>query len=387
MAEKITAVNGEILKWARIESKTPLEYVEKKFKNIHKWENGDDYPTYAQLKMLGDYYRKPIAVFFFPEPPMLRNLPSSFRTLPDIASSVINRELVKIIDWARVMQINLYEMNDEINPSINQLVHFNFDLSNLNTTAKQLRELFKANLSIQKKFSKPFDAFEFWRDCFHITGVYIFKEAFKNNDVSGFCIYDDVFPIICINNTLSPSRQIFTLFHEAYHLIHKIGGIDLLDDRKLGTKYYDGYEIEVACNQFAGEFLVPTEDFVIELREIGEVNNNAVEQLAKMYSVSREVIMRKLLNIGRINRSTYEDKRNEYNQDWFRNNEDDKNKKSKSTGNYFATQLTYKGRQYTELAFNGYYAQKYNITQLAHYMGMKIQSVQTIATQKGWGVL
>lgn len=385
MAEKITSVNYEMLAWARVQSSIPLETVEKKLKNVSMWENGEDYPTYAQLRTLSDLYRKPLAVFFFPEPPNIKNIPSSFRTLPENASSIITKEVTKVIDWARVMQLNLYELNDQVNPAEKKITDISFDISSIGSTAKQLREVLDAPLSEQKKIHKLTDAFEYWRECFFNVGIYVFKEAFKDNAVSGFCIYDEEFPVICINNSLSLSRQIFTLFHEMYHLIHQTGGIDLLDDSIISSQQYDGYEIERQCNKFAGEFLVPTNDFLTIARRMGRLDDKKIENLASMYNVSREVIMRKLLDNRMITIQQYEEKREEYNAEYFRFSE--ASKKKNGGGNYFHTQLAYKGKQYTELAFNGYYAQKYPVTQLARYMGMKVSSIQAIASQKGWGAV
>ncbi len=97
MAEKITSINKSMLTWARESTVTPIEVMEEKFKNIRKWESGDDYPTYAQLRALSDYYRKPIVVFFFPEPPKMKNIASSFRTFPSAVGSVFNRNNVQIM--------------------------------------------------------------------------------------------------------------------------------------------------------------------------------------------------------------------------------------------------------------------------------------------------
>jgi Zn-dependent peptidase ImmA (M78 family) len=58
--------------------------------------------------------------------------------------------------------------------------------------------------------------------------VSVFKDAFRVDDYSGFCLYDDEFPLIYVNNSTSKTRQIFTLFHELAHLISHTSGIDTL---------------------------------------------------------------------------------------------------------------------------------------------------------------
>ena len=387
MAEKITSINNKMLIWAREESNTTLQVAEQRFENIRKWESGDDYPTYAQLRLLSNFYKKPIAVFFFPEAPVLKSISSSFRTLPTNAfSHIINREITKTINWARVMQLNLYELTDCINPASINLIDCSFNTASINNTAKQLRRLLGASLCEQKRIGKLSSAFEYWRDHFFQIGVFIFKEAFKDDGISGFCLYDDVFPIICVNNSLSYSRQIFTLFHEIYHLIHHTGGIDLLDDTLINSQFNKELEIEQNCNNFASEFLVPDDDFTDVAKHIRTISDQEVEELANLYKVSREVIMRKFLNRKLISNEQYEKNRDKYNKDYLRYAEEEK-KKNKDGGYYYPTQLAYKGKHYTELAFRGYYAQKYSITHLANFMGMKVSSVQSIASKKGWGTL
>lgn len=384
MAEKITAINPQLLVWARESSGTSLEEAEKKFDNLRSWESGEDFPTYAQIKMLGAYYRKPIAVFFFPTVPEYKNIPASCRTLPDSMFSVFNRDVVKIVDWARAMQINLYELNNNLNPSKIKLTSLDFNASNLDITAQQLRNFLQAPLTEQKKIQKKEDAFEYWRDRFYSIGVYVFKNAFKDNSVSGFCIYDEEFPVICINNSLAFSRQIFTLFHEIYHLIIKTSGVDLLDDRGIFLSHNFDSSKERLCNSFAGAFLVPDDDFT-KVASGKKLTDNFVQDLSNLYGVSMEVIWRKCLDRNWISNDYYNSKRDEINQEYFRYTEIVKQKKKDSRGDYYNTQASYKGQHYMELAFSKYYSKKISLLQLADYMNMKISSLQGLASRKGWG--
>lgn len=69
------AVNQEILRWARESMNLTLEDValrmNKDVETIEYWEEGTESPTYVQLETLAYHiYKRPIAVFFFPEPPL-----------------------------------------------------------------------------------------------------------------------------------------------------------------------------------------------------------------------------------------------------------------------------------------------------------------------------
>jgi len=115
ITEKMESINPRKLKWARINSGTNIEEMGERFggaEKILEWEEGKDYPTYSQLKKICEMYRKPIAIVFFPEPPKFKNIPASCRTIPENIYDSLSHNLIRVIDEARVMQLNLYELND-----------------------------------------------------------------------------------------------------------------------------------------------------------------------------------------------------------------------------------------------------------------------------------
>ncbi|MXV75458.1 helix-turn-helix domain-containing protein, partial [Candidatus Poribacteria bacterium] len=63
----------DILKWARERSGYAVEaiatFLKKDASIVNDWEAGESVPTYIQLEKLADKYKRPIALFFFPEPP------------------------------------------------------------------------------------------------------------------------------------------------------------------------------------------------------------------------------------------------------------------------------------------------------------------------------
>lgn len=75
--------------------------------------------------------------------------------------------------------------------------------------------------------------------------------------------------------------------------------------------------IERYCNNFAGEFLVPNEDYDLSIN--GKFFSEAlVEQLSSKYCVSREVIIRRFLDKEYIGHGEYSSLREEYLNDYFR---------------------------------------------------------------------
>ncbi len=63
-----------------------------------------------------------------------------------------------------------------------------------------------------------------WRQAVEDCGVFVFKAAFKQKDISGFCLMDESLPVIYLNNSTTKTRQIFSLLHELAHLLLSING-------------------------------------------------------------------------------------------------------------------------------------------------------------------
>src|SRR5437870_13863525 len=88
MANHVAGINPNVLVWARKRSGHSIEDVAASFKKdakeIESWEKGDTAPTYVQLEKLAYVlYKRPIALFFFPEVPKEADPEKSFRTLPE----------------------------------------------------------------------------------------------------------------------------------------------------------------------------------------------------------------------------------------------------------------------------------------------------------------
>lgn len=187
--EKITAVNGDVIKWARESCNISISFVADKLNKdediITAWEEGTDYPTYAQLETLGALYKKPLAVFFFPNIPQLSTLKSSYRTLPEHVYDSLSYKVIRKMNDARVMQLNLYELHNNVNPAPLMLTNLKFSMD-IKKTSIELRNFLGVSLEEQKRRRKNDDALEMWRDCFLSNGIYVFKDAFEDDSISGF---------------------------------------------------------------------------------------------------------------------------------------------------------------------------------------------------------
>jgi len=384
---KTTPVNPQILKWARESANLTIDEVAYKVKKsvdvIEAWESGTDAPYYGQLEKLAyEIYKRPIALFFFPDPPKEDDAKRSFRTLPEAEFNSLPTLLIRQIRKAKVKQENLYELCNGQNPSPKQL--FN-DLKawqsyGIKELSLAIRDYLKIPLQEQKSWDSEETALENWRTAFEDSGIFVFKDAFRHDGYSGFCLFDKVFPLIIINNSMPKTRQIFTLFHELGHLMFETSGIDKLHDDFINLLPEQDRQVEVLCNRIAAEFLVPEDDFNTHIRGV-RVNEDTVLSLAHIYKVSREVILRKFLDKGLVSESTYKD----LTSIWI-DEAQKKRKERKGGGDYYNTQGAYLGNKYLEIAFNQYYRRVISEAQLADYLSIKMDSLPSfeMALHKRW---
>lgn len=374
MALLVKGINPEILRWARVRSGLSLEETAaalgKDADFIAKWESGEAAPTYVQLESLAyRLYKRPIAIFFFPEPPQEPEPARSFRTLPQFELEHLSSDTLYAIREARAMQITLLDLNDGINPA--PRIIFRDLIWNQDTDPKKAAEKLRSYLNIplgeQVGWDTYDEALKQWRNCIQKHGVFIFKRSFKEKDISGFCLIDAQFPVIYLNNGTSFSRQIFSLFHELAHLLIRSNSISKLDPRYIDDLPLPDQAIEKFCDRLAAEFLVPSHDFDHLLRQQRMVDMDFAEKTALRYLVSREVIARRLKDLGKITPGQYR----EWTAEWSREARRDRT----GGGNYYATQASYLGEAFIKLAFGKYYQGSYSLEQLADYLNMKATSV------------
>lgn len=369
-------INPSILKWARETAGLSIQDVVRKLdrrriteETVKAWENGEAAPDYMQLERLAyEVYKRPLALFFFPHPPPEETPRQAFRTLPDSEIEQLPQRIRFLLRQAKSLQLNVQELYGGVNPTPLQILRdLPFDIdAPVPELAKTVRQFLGINLEEQFRWRSLVEAFKGWRDALEEHGVLVFKDAFKEDSVSGFCLHDDNFPLIYVNNTKPYAHQIFTLFHELAHLLSGTGGIDTPVEKYIDFLEGRDREIEILCSSFASAFLVPQEDFDSRIPQ-APISEEIVVGLAEKYRVSREVILRRL-----------RDKRLVSHQEYGRLVAKWRIAKLARTGqggDYYRTKGAYLGERYLELVFSTFYQNKITVDQLADYLGVKVSRV------------
>lgn len=304
-------INKNTLRFVREQKAISFDYVTRitKFKEdkLSLWENGDSdkFPTINQAKAIAKCYRIPFAGLYMNASdinikhlPQMRNL----RTLPDamVDNSALNLAIADVLsardlllESKRALKETVAQFNVSINCSDDNVVRW----------AEEIRRVLGINSNIQYKCQSTRQFYLYIRNVVETAGALV--HCFTGIDteiVRGFAIYEDLMPVIGLNNDDRYPAKTFSIIHELVHLIKRSSAIcnDMTDS-------FSDHAEEVFCNAVAGEVLVPC----INLRrQLGaytstEIDLDVISSLADKFSVSKEVICRRLLDTGKISQQSY----------------------------------------------------------------------------------
>ncbi|MFA5984074.1 MAG: XRE family transcriptional regulator [Methylococcaceae bacterium] len=373
--EPVEGIQPEIFRWARQTIGLSIDDVARKLnrpsEEIEAWESGQGAPSYTQLEKLAyQVYKRPLAVFFLPKPPDEITPDREFRTLPEFDLESLSPDTYIQIRRAHAYQIALDELFNGRNP-VEKPIWESISLSPnkpINKQAINIREFLGIRMDLQMSWSSDDVALKQWRQAIEESGVFVFKNSFKQKDISGFCLRDKNLPIIYVNNGTTKTRQIFSLLHELAHLLMNINGLSKFDTRYIEKLPSSEKKIEQFCNTIAAETLIPSDDFVLQTSQlphnVESVSDERFSEIANRYSVSREAILRRFLDQGRASDHFCKQKAK------FWENQ----KKTGSGGDWYASQNVYLSHRFSTEVFSQYYRSQISMEQASDLLGIKAKN-------------
>ncbi|MBS0236131.1 MAG: XRE family transcriptional regulator [Proteobacteria bacterium] len=381
MEKQLMPINPEVLRWARESIGYSLEEVSRKqgLKKFGEWERGEVYPTYAQLEKISVALRRPIAVFFFPAPPKEATVEKALRSISPDDVHNLSPAVRLLFRKAQAFQVSLRELHArEEMLQTRRIAWLNrLQGADMARVAHMVREVLGVSLEAQHSWPTSEVALKEWRAALAQHGVYVFKEAFRDDKISGFCIYDDLYPIIFINNSMESNRQIFTIFHELAHLLFKDSYLDIFDQRFWDIDYEQSSHTEAKCNEFAGEFLVPKQAFSQTINA-GEIDDATLVKLSLQYKVSKEVILRRFLTWKLIDRVFYTKKLSEWRDVCASKQYKERKTSNKAKGNYYNSKMSYLGDAYLALVLREYHQGKIDLEEASAHLDIKSKAFAVV---------
>lgn len=370
--EPVVGIRPEILRWARDSVGLSIAEVATMLKRqpeeIEAWESGAEAPTYPQLEKLAyQLYKRPLAVFFLPSPPAETLPQREFRTLPDADMQTLSRDTYLHIRKAHAFQLALHELFDNRNP-VERCIWKSVTLSpaqNIINQAEHIRGFLGITLEKQIAWKTDEQALKVWRKSVEDAGVFVFKAAFKQKDISGFCLMHEYLPIIYLNNSTTKTRQIFSLLHELAHLLFSVNGLSKFDKSYIERLPKTEKQIEQFCNAIAAEVLIPGKDFAQQANlfpaDIEQATEAQFSDLANRYGVSREAVLRRFLDQKRVSKTFYESKAKYWNGQT----------QQPGGGNWYLNQGAYLSDRFAREVVGRHYRHQLTLEQAADLLGLK----------------
>jgi Zn-dependent peptidase ImmA (M78 family) len=310
-------VKPELLMWARTSARLDEEQAARKaqvgLEQLRSWEKGEAQPTIGQLRKLGRVYKRPLAVFYLPKPPRDFQALHDFRRLPEADIGRQTPELAFEIRRARdrrEIALELYrDLTGNDPPSFELRAAVSDDPE---AVALRLRTALGVERSEPLRWKNNYDALNRWRTALEDAWVLVFQaEDVTVEEMRGFSVSDTPLPVVAVNIKDAVAGRIFSMLHEVTHVMLREGGLCDVDEASAAQQ-----AVEVFCNRVAGATLVPSEWLLDEDVVRGQQGvrwpDEATGSLAHRYRVSREVILRRLLMLGRTSEAFYKEKRKQF---------------------------------------------------------------------------
>lgn len=300
-------VNPEILQWAGQRAGLEMGDLLSKFPKLQDWFEGSLAPTLKQLEAFAHATHTPIGFFFLPKPPEISLPIPDFRTMRGDARPVPSPDLLDTIylcqqrqDWYRDYARLYHE------EPIAWIGQGTVD-ADIVTTAATLRQMIGLDLFQRKGVPTWNEALRQLISLLEDSGVLVMISGIVGSnshrklspeEFRGFALVDALAPVIFVNGTDSKSAQMFTLVHELAHLW--IGESGVSDSQ---VAQWPEIHVERWCNAVAAEMLVPLDD-IRALYRRDESLTDAMQRLARHFKVSTLVVLRRIYDLGAIDRET-----------------------------------------------------------------------------------
>lgn len=389
MAQSIAAlVEPAVMRWARTSiGLTPVAAARKigvPDTRVDEWEAGSTQPTIAQVRKAATVYKRPLGVFFLPEPP------TSFDAMRDFRRITVNEDR----SWSpelhgeyrraltqRDQALELAEIEERAIPTLWDAPAIPDDNESIGAVAR--KTLIATQPAQPPDGSKEYDVLNYWIAAAEDAGILVMFTAdgrVSTNEMRAFSLYFDTLPVIMINGSDAPRGRLFSLFHEYAHLLLHTGGLcDTVTD--VGKMAPDR-RLEARCNAIAAAALMPAAAVLARLRFIGRDSTGdqwdyqSLRDAAVPFGTSAEAFLRRLVTLNRVSGGFYSAKRDEFQQIY-----DTEAASKQRGGNYYRNTARNLGKGYVRRVADAHRRRVIDSYTAASYLNVKVGQIARLAEE------
>jgi len=301
------AVNPEILQWAVQRAGLSVDVLRRKFPKVSDWLQGELAPTLKQLENFARMTHTPIGFFFLPKPPDISLPIPDFRTMAAEKLVSPSPDLLEMIYLCQQRQDWYRDYTYLYGEDALAWVSSGTIEADVVKVAAELRGIIGFDLAERQRLATWSDALRFFIEKVEKSGVLVMISGIVGSNTHrklspeefrGFVLVDSHAPIIFINGADSKSAQMFTLAHELSHLW--LGETGVSDSQVVR---WPEKGVEYWCNAVAAELLVPLE-VVQQAYRPEKTIEDEMQRLARQFKVSTLVVLRRIFDLGAIDRET-----------------------------------------------------------------------------------
>ncbi len=376
-------IKPELLVWARasagLEVRDAARKIGVKEERLSSWETGETNPSVAQLRKAGEVYKRPLAVFFLSEAPADFQPLTDFRRLPATAQAMWSPALRLAVRRAQFQQDAAAELYAALDEDIPDLPSPELSEDHPEEAGQLVRELLAVDLSEQSSWATPRDALRGWVTAVEELGILVLQvQGVERGEMRGFSLAAGSVPAVVLNGSDAPAGKLFTVIHELTHLLLHRSGVCDLHDRASGSP---ADAVELFCNAVAAAVLLPAEAFRSEPALAGHApptawDDEIIEALAQKYSVSREVVVRRLWSFDLTSWTFLQAKTRAYRDEYERQRREAGSAPGGPT--FFRMRVRDYGRPYIRLALEAYHRDEINAAQLSGYIEVKLNKLDKL---------
>jgi len=388
MAVRAT-ITPAVINWARESAKLTLEEAARKIgrpvSEIEAWEDGTLQPTMPQARNAAKVYKRPLAVFYLPEPPKGWQVLRDFRTLPVDEPREYSPELTFLIREAVARQEWMREFLIEDGQEPLPFVGSASTGSDPVELAEAIRQTLSVTIEELRHCQSRDEAVNLWIHKAEQIGVYVFRDSsVASLEARGFVVSDQYAPFVYINSSDAKVAQIFTLVHELVHLWINEPGVSNLEAR--GAVVDESIAaIETFCNRVTGFVVLEPSAFERQWqsRDKSKSIDETIENIASYFRVSREAVARRLLDNGVMSQKKYLSLRDQSREEWLAYREKEKEKQRKSEGgpSYYRILLNKNGKAYSRTILSAYYSGAVSGRETSSLLNVKLNNLPKLAAE------